>query len=51
MPYQHVTLKYFETLIHYKVKSKDVPTEAEKVDVVLTYEEENAIRYMSEYVI
>ena len=50
MLYQHVTLKYYETLIRNKIKSDDIPTEDEE-DVTLTYEEENAIRYMSGYVI
>lgn len=51
--YQHVTLKYFETLIHNKMKSiaKDGSIPAEETNITLTYEEENAIRYMSGYVI
>ena len=51
MPYQPLTLKYFETLVHCKIKSKDGSTETEETNAVLMYEEENAIRYMSEYVI
>ena len=48
---QHVTLKYFESLLQTKLKPS-VATLSNEADVVhFTYEEENAIRYMSRYVV
>lgn len=46
--YQHAELKYFETLLQRKINdSTDFTTEKTPEDIILTYEEENAIRYMS----
>ena len=49
MPWQHVTIKYFEFLLQTKLKPSmaTLPNEA---DVDFTYEKENAIRYMSGHV-
>lgn len=41
LPYQHVTLKYFEALVHCKIKPKDGSTKTVETNIVLTNEEEN----------
>ena len=50
--YQHVTLKYFEALLQEKVTDlTGYTTKEREADIVLTYEEENAVHYMSGYVV
>ena len=49
--YQHITDEVFETLVKETVKVPEAGPEDDEYDEVLTYEEENAVRYVGGYVI
>lgn len=48
--YQHVTFELFEELLSRKIAGKETESSAQ-TDISLTFEEQNAIRYMSGYVL
>ena len=52
MFYQHITDEVFEKLIQHLVNLESTDTQqCEEHDILLTYEEENAVTYVAGYVI
>ena len=52
MFYQHITDEVFEKLIQHSVSLEGTDTQqCEEHDILLTYEEENAVTYVAGYVI
>ena len=49
--FQLITAELFEQLLHDTYRSKSTATDDGDDEVILTYEEENAIRYMAGYVV